>query len=271
MFLRVGTRVIFCAAIGMMIAAGPALSKTLKVGGTGAATALLDQLAPAFEAETGIKLEVFSGIGTSGANAAVADGKLGLAVSGRNLRDKEKERGLKLGAAYRTPFGLVTSREGPDSLKKSEVLAIYQADNPLWRDGTPILINLRPADESDNVIMEEYFPGMAQTLQRLRKRRDLSIAATDQDNLDVAERAKGSLTATTLVQMLTEKRNLRFVAIDGVPATLENYRNGSYPYGKTLYVIVPPTMSPEAGSFLAFLAGPAGQTLTREAGLIALR
>ena len=161
-----------------------------------------------------------------------------------------------------------TSRAGSDNLKSSEIVAIYQADSPVWPDGTPIIINLRPADESDNVVMEEYFPGMAQALQRLRRRRDLSIAATDQDNADVAERIKGSLTGVTLVQMVTEKRNLRFVSIDGVSATLENYRNGSYPYGKSLYVIVPSTISPEAEAFLAFLAGPAGQALMREAGMI---
>lgn len=268
MSLRVGIRVIVSAAVAMMIASSPALSGTLKVGGTGAATALLDQLSPVFEAETGIKLEVIAGIGTSGANKAVADSKLGLSFAGRDLRDKEKEQGLKVAASYRTPFGLVTSRAGSDNLKSSEIVAIYQADSPVWPDGTPIIINLRPADESDNVVMEEYFPGMAQALQRLRRRRDLSIAATDQDNADVAERIKGSLTGVTLVQMVTEKRNLRFVSIDGVSATLENYRNGSYPYGKSLYVIVPSTISPEAEAFLAFLAGPAGQALMREAGMI---
>lgn len=269
MFLRVGIRAIACAAIGMMIASSPALSRTLKVSGTGAATELLLRLAPAFEAQTGIKLDILAGLGTSGANGAVADGKLGLSIGGRDLRDKEKKRGLKVAATYRTSFGLVTSRAGPENLKRSEVLAIYQADNPAWPDGTPILINMRPADESDNLIMEEYFPGMAQALQRLRKRRDLSIALTDQDNLDVAERVKGSLTASTMVQMLTEKRNLRFVSIDGVPPSLENYRNGSYRYGKSLYVIVPSTVSPEAGAFLAFLASPTGQALMQEAGMVA--
>jgi phosphate transport system substrate-binding protein len=269
MSLGVGLRVIVCAMIAMMIASSPALSRTLKVGGTGAATELLRQLAPVFEAQTGIKLDILVGMGTSGANGAVADGKLDLSIAGRDLRDKEKQRGLKVAATYRTPFGVVTSRAGPDNLKRSEVLAIYQVDDPAWPDGMPILIHLRPADESDNLIMEEYFPGMAQALQRLRKRRDLSIAATDQDNLDVAERVKGSLTPTTMVQMLTEKRNLRFVSIDGVPASLENYRNGSYRYGKSLYVIVPSTVSPEAGAFLAFLASPAGQALMQEAGMIA--
>ena len=124
-------------------------------------------------------------------------------------------------------------------------------------------------DESDNIVLGELFPGMTQALQRLRKRRDLSFAATDQDNADMAEKLKGSLNSATLTQIVTEKRKLRFVSIDGVAATLENYQNGTYPYGKSVYVVVPSVISPEAEAFLAFLARPAARSLLRDAGMIA--
>ena len=104
---------------------------TLKVGGTGAVTELLHQLAPAFEAETGIVLEVVPSLGTSGANAALADGKLGLAVSGRDLNAKETARGLTVAGTFRTPFGLATSRKGPDNLKRDEIARLYGADKPV--------------------------------------------------------------------------------------------------------------------------------------------
>ncbi len=110
---------------------------------------------------------------------------------------------------------------------------------------------------------------MTEALVHLRKRPDLSIAATDQDNADVAERVKGSLTGASLVQILSEKRNLRFVSIDGVGATLENYQNGSYPYAKPLYVVVPSAVSADARAFIAFLATPATEVLLRRAGIVA--
>jgi phosphate transport system substrate-binding protein len=245
-----------------------AFAATLKAGGTGAVTELLNQLAPAFKAETGIDLEVIAGLGTSGANNAVADGKLGLAVSGRALRDKEKTRGLKVVTSFRSPFGLVTSRPGPDSLKSIELAALYRSDGPLWPDGMPILITLRPADESDNIVLGDYFTGMREALLHLRKRRDLSIAATDQDNAEMAEKAKGSLTSATLVQIMAEKRNLRFVDIDGVAPSVENVLSSAYPYTKPLYLVAPSEPSPEAEAFLAFLARPAGVALLRRAGVI---
>ncbi len=267
MSLRLGLRSIVVLAV--TVAMSPAWGQTLKVGGTGAMTEFLDQLVPVFKADSGISLQVFPGLGTSGANEALRDGKLDIVLAGRDLRDKERQNGLRVRTTFRTPFGLVTSREGPENLKSTEVAALYGADRPTWPDGMPILITLRPTDESDNLVLGELFPGLAAALQQVRKRRDLSIAATDQDNADRAETMKGSLSGATLTQILTEKRKLRFVSIDGVPVSLENYQNGSYPYGKSIFVVVPPVASPEAEAFLAFLAKPAGRLLLENAGLVA--
>lgn len=269
MSLRIGLRTALVGVLGLTIAISPALGETLRIGGTGAVTALLGRLAPAFKEDSGITLEVITGLGTSGGNGALADGKLGVSFAGRDLRDKETVKGLRVAATFRTPFGLVTSRKGPEDLKSAGIAALYASDRPLWPDGTPILIILRPVDESDNIVLGELFPGMAQALRELRKRRDLSTAATDQDNADMAEKLKGSLSGATLTQITTEKRQLTFVSIDGVAPSVESYQNGSYPYGKTLYVIVPSVVSPEAQTFLAFLAKPAAGALLRSAGMIA--
>ena len=88
MRFRGGLRAAVIGSIGIMLGLGPAMGGTLKVGGTGAVTELLRQLVPAFEADSGIALQVIGGLGTSGANSAVAAGELGLAFSGRDLRDK---------------------------------------------------------------------------------------------------------------------------------------------------------------------------------------
>jgi len=266
---RVGLVALLIGAVTALAMAGPAAAEGLRIGGTGAVTEVLRQLAPAFTAETGIALTVMPGLGSSGANGAVADGKLGLAVSGRDLRDKEKARGLQVIDFLRTPFGFVTSRPGPDSLASADIVRLYQSAKPVWPDGTPVLIVLRPADDSDNDALAALFPGMAETIAQLRKRRDLSVAATDQDNADMAERTKGSLVAATLTQIRAEHRNLRFVALDGVVPSLEVYLDGSYPYGKLLYLVAPATPSAEARAFADFLAGPAGRSRLRELGLVA--
>jgi phosphate transport system substrate-binding protein len=259
------------ALIGSIIGAmaGPAAAGELKVGGTGAVTEVLRALAPDFTAQTGIALVVIPSLGSSGANNAVADGKLGLAVSGRDLRDKEKARGLQVVGVLRTPYGLVTSRPGPDGVASADVVGLYRSAKPLWPDGMPMLIVLRPADDSDNDVLAALFPGMAEALAQLRQRRDLSVAATDQDNADMAERMAGSLVGATLAQIRAEKRNLRFVALDGVMPSLEAYLDGSYRHGKLLYLIAPATPNAEAKAFVDFLAGPAARSRLRDLGLVA--
>ena len=256
-------------SVGALASGRSASGGTLRVGGSGIVSELLTQLAPAFEAETGIALEVVPSLGSSGANAAAADRLLGLSVATRDLTAKETPRGLRVAAVFRTPFGLATSRHDLQNFRSDEIAQLYQADKPLWPDGMPILIVLRPVDDSSDTFLGGLFPGMANALARLHKRPDLSLAATDQANADMGERTKGSLIGTALTQVTTEKRNLRFVAIDGVMPSLESLENGSYPYARGIYVVVPSVVSPEAAAFVAFLTTPATQSLLRKAGIVA--
>ena len=266
---RIGLVAILIGAVNALAMAGPAVAEGLRIGGTGAVTEVLRQLAPDFTAQTGIALTVLPSLGSSGANSAVADGKLGLAVSGRDLRDKEKARGLQVIGVLRTPFGFVTSRPGPDGLANTDIVRLYQSAKPVWPDGMPVLIVLRPADDSDNDVVAAFFPGMAETIAQLRKRRDLSVAATDQDNADMAEKTKGSLVPATLTQIRAEQRNLRFVTLDGVAPSVEAYLDGTYPYGKLLYLVASSPPSAEAKAFADFLASPARRSRLRDLGLVA--
>jgi phosphate transport system substrate-binding protein len=153
-------------------------------------------------------------------------------------------------------------------LKSAELVNIYRADRPAWPDGTPVRIVLRPTEESDNALLGHLFPGMSEAIKQARTRSDLSVAATDQDNAEMAEKTQGSLVGASLAQIVTERRNLRFVAIDGVAPSLEAYLTGAYPYAKTLYVVAPSNISREAAAFLAFIATPAGKAALREAAIV---
>ena len=247
----------------------PARAEGLRIGGTGAVTAVLRALAPAVKAQTGIELSVVPNLGTTGAFSALTDGKLALAVGGRPPRDIEKAMGLRVEGVLRTPFGFMTSRPGPDRLAKEDIVRIHRAVDPRWPDGTPVLIALRPVDESDNQIVADLFPGMADALALLRKRRDLPIAATDQDNADMAESTKGSLAGATVAQIAAERRNLRFVSLDGVAPSLSAYLDGSYPYGKPLYLVVPTRPGADAMAFARFVVSPAARPYLAALGLVA--
>lgn len=242
--------------------------QTMRVGGTGAPNAMMLSLAPLFAAQTGITLEVVPNLGTGGGNNALADGILDLSLSGRPLNPAEIAKGLTIAAEMRTPYGLVTSHANPNGFKSAEFAALYQSDTLAWNDGTPIRIILRPSNDSDNWFLGQMLPGMAAAIAKVRPRVDVTVAATDQDNADMAEKTPHSLVGATWTQIIMEKRKLRFVAIDGAEPSLVNLENGAYPYSKSLYIVLAAKKSPAGERFVAFLRTPQGNKALREAGAI---
>lgn len=245
-----------------------AAADVLRVGGTGGAAATLAHLGRSFTQRTGIAVEVVPSLGSSGGIAAVADGVLDLAVSGRPLSAAERERGVVPAAAVRTPYVLATSHRAPPAMSEPEVVGAYAHAKATWPDGSPIRLVLRPRAESDNQVLASLFPGMAAALDQARQRADVPVAATDQDNADAAEMLKGSLTGTTYAQVTMEDRNLRMIAIEGTAPTIEAFESGAYRYAKVFHVVHPRRPSAAAERFVRFLRGDEGVRALREAGCL---
>jgi phosphate transport system substrate-binding protein len=243
-----------------------ASAETLRMGGVGTATALLPPLFAAFDPGGEHKLVVIPALGSNGGLRAVADGILDIAMSGRSLKDDEKAQGLTPAFALRTLFVLATSRPNPTGLKSAEVADLYQSPQAAWPDGSPIRLILRPRSDSDTAVLGGMFPRMAAALEQARKRGEIPVTATDQDNAGMAEQTPGSLASTTLTQIVLEQRKLHVIPIDGVEPSLENLERGAYPYTKTLYFVLPTKTSPVAKRFVAFLATPQGQAALRATG-----
>ncbi len=112
---------------------------------------------------------------------------------------------------------------------------------------------------------------MPAAMEKARQRAEIPVAATDQDNARLAEGVAGSLTAMTLVQLQTENLRLRFLTIDGVAPTLENFESGKYPYGKDLHLVVSSRTTPALDRFVAFLHSPRGIAILRASGSLPVR
>jgi phosphate transport system substrate-binding protein len=238
----------------------------LRLGGTGSVTELLKRLAASFEAKNQVQINVVASLGSSGALLALQDGALDVAVSGRPLRPEENKV-LKVAFTLTTPFVFVTSKPRMNDLTVAAVVEAYQRTDAKWRDGTPMKVILRTRSESDTLLMGELFPGLADAIEAARKRADIPIAATDQDNADLAEQISGSLTGSTLTQILLEKRGLHVVPIDGVAPSLATLKNGTYRYRKPLFFVTGATPSPLADRFLQFVQSPEGQQILQDAAV----
>jgi len=103
------------ALLVLLLTAGQArATETLRVGGTGTAIGMLQQVGAEFSA----------------AGAETAAGSRRVAV-------------------LRTAYVLATSHQSPNELKAADLPKIFLEQIPVWGDGTPIRIILRPRGEAD--------------------------------------------------------------------------------------------------------------------------
>ncbi len=266
-------RLSFAFAIPILLAAALPQDRvmaadTLRVGGTGTASGMLQQVGAAFGAASGIKVVVISSLGSSGAIRALAERRLDIAVSARPLRAAEAAASLIQVGSLRTSYVIATSHRNPNGFKSTDLADIYKSPSAAWADGTPIRIILRPRSDTDTELLGDLFPGMRDAIESARLRQEVPTAATDQDNADLAERMTGSLTGTTATQIKTEGRHLQAVPIDGVEPTVANFESGAYRFAKKLYFIVRADGDPDAARFMTFLRSSEGLKLLRGAEVL---
>jgi phosphate transport system substrate-binding protein len=258
-----GIALLFAAAA---LAGQAAAADALRVGGTGSSLGVLQQLGADF-AKRDVTIDVIPGLGSSGAIHALQDGKLDLAVSARPLKADETAAGLRQVAVLRTAFVLATSRADSVALKRADLPGIFTAEKAIWPDGTPIRIILRPRSETDSALLGKISAGMNEAIEAARRRSEVPIAATDQDNTALAQRVPGSLAGTTMAQLATERPDLRIVRLEGLDPTLANVESGAYPFVKHLHFIVRSDGAP-LRPFLDYMQSPQGLQSLRQAEIV---
>lgn len=266
--MRAATAKSMIAALSVLLfAAGQASAAgTLRLAGTGGAMAMAEQIAAEFAVSTGIKIQVVPGLGSKGGISAAADGAVDLAISSRLLAPDEAARGLTAVPIARTPLVFITSHRKPNSVNSADIAGIFAATNPKWADGSPMHIILRTRFDGDTMILEQKFPAVRDAMVVARQRPEIPVAPTDQDNADLAERLSGSFVQAGLSQILIEKRNLRFVPIDGVEPTLENFESGKYPHEKIFYLVYSARTKAAEERLVELIRSAEGRSILRETG-----
>lgn len=254
--------------LGAAVAAcGAASAQTVRIGGTGAAQGLLLRLSEAFNlVSPGDRLEVVPGLGSSGAIAAIVEGALSVAVVARPLNDAETAKGVRSTPWLETPFIFVSSSPRQMALSRAEVVAAFGGELRTWSDGSSIKPILRPRSDAMTDMMIAHFDGMQAALEKTRRRPDVPLAATDQDNAQLAAKVPNSLAAMTLLQLTTEQPQLRVVALDGVKPSLVRMEEGSYLLRVALQLVVGERSSQVTQRFLSFVRTPIVERIIRESG-----
>jgi phosphate transport system substrate-binding protein len=258
----------FVAVIFTLLVGCAAAAEEIKIGGTGAALGTIELLADAFAKQSpDFRATIAPRLGGGGSVKALAAGAIDLALHSRPMNAEERTFGLMELEYARTPFVFaVSAKSKVAAITLRELVEVYAGRMLSWPDGSTIRIVLRPASDIDTTLVKSMSAELGQALSAAQKRRGMALALTDQDAADYIERIAGAIGPTSLALVISEKRALRILKLDGLEPTPRNIETGAYPYYKRLFLIT--GAQPPAGvrRFIAFIQSPAGRKVLAQTG-----
>ncbi len=262
----------FVVGATLLLPAAGRAGEVLRVSGTGTALGAMRQLAAAFEeAHPGHQLKVLASVGSGGAFQAVAKGALDIGISARPLRKDEFSLGLVAIPYAETPFLFAAGpRTGVTGVTATEVARMYRGEVSRWPNGERIRLVLRPRTDADTQIVLAISPEIGAALEAALDREGMLVASTNQECNAMLVRIPGSIGPTSLTQIVTEALPVTPLDWNGVAPTLKNLEAGTYPLGKTLYLVIRAPADPNVRKFVGFLATPAARRILEKAGNLAL-
>ena len=245
----------------------PSQAETLRIGGSGIALAAMGLVGESLAiSEPNLKVEVLPSLSTPGGIKALMAGELDIAISSRPLTPDELSKTGGEMACLTTALVIVTSHKTATGLTRSQLAEFYTDPQPKWPDGTPLKVILRLRDSPTTVAIATAVPGFVEAYQTAHKRQGPPVAATDQDNADLARRTNVSLAFMTLLQRRAERLDLKPLTLDGVAPSLATVADNTYPMNSRVCFLHAASPNPIATRFMAHLKSPAGQDLMRSLG-----
>jgi phosphate transport system substrate-binding protein len=240
-----------------------AAAESLTIGGTGTALGTMQLLAREFSAlHPESPVTIVPSLGSRGGIKAVLDGSMGLAVVSRALDERERALGAVDLEYARTPFVFAISANSiVTAITTNELADIYAGKMIVWPDGSPIRVVLRPSSDIDTEIVKNISPDMLRSVLAAQARPGVRVAVNDQDAAADLEKIPGAIGPSTLALIVSEKRLLRALILDGKEPTLMNAASGAYPLSKRLFLVTGAKRTAVVAQFVNFVQSPAGRKI----------
>jgi len=262
------------AALTVLVLFWPrsAVAETIRISGTGGAIGTMRILGEAFrKTDPGVRVVLFPGLDSNGSIKAVQAGRLDIGLCGRPLNEEELALGVRELKYARTPFVFGVNRTVKiTGLTLGGVVEIFAGKRD-WEKGKRIRLVLRPREESDIALLKGMSPAMNTTVDIALGRKGMIVAMTDQDAADAIEEIPGAFGATTLSLVLSEKRAVRVLSLNGVVPGVRSMADRSYPYTKTFFMVTRKNPLPAVRRFVEFVRSPAGAAILAKNGQDPLR
>lgn len=257
-----------CRAVALAAAATAVQAAEIKIGGTGASLGTMQLLAQAYaRTHADTRITVLPSMGSGGGIKATLAGAIQIGVSSRSPSEAEVKAGAVAVEYGRTPFVFATAQTNKSTGITTQALAdFYGGKVDHWPDGAKLRLVLRPIGDSDSEFIKAMSPAMRNAKSAAEQRKGMVFTVTDQDTASSIENVPGALGPTTLALLLSEKRALKALPLDGVEPSVQNIANGSYPLHKQLMLVTGPKTPPEAHAFVGFVRSRAGREILEQSG-----
>jgi phosphate transport system substrate-binding protein len=258
---------LYACGICCAVFATSVLAAEVRIGGAGTTLGTMQELATAYEkAHPGEKATVLAkSLGAIGGVEALNAGELDIAMATRQLTDTERGQ-LRMDEFARIPFVFaVASGNRTGNVTSRQLLEIYQMKMVEWPDGSRIRLVLRPAKVSDTMFLKELSPEWKKAMEDLDRRSGMIRHETAQEAASAVETTPGALTTSTINLIVTEKRQMKALNVDGAAPTSVDYK-----YFKPLFMVTLPKRSEAVEKFVGFVRTKAGQDILARTGHLGL-
>jgi phosphate transport system substrate-binding protein len=242
-------------------------AETIRISGTGGALETMRILGEAYRKNNpGARVEIMPGMGSSGSVKAVLAGRLEIGLTGRALNDGERDRGAVETRYAKTPFVFAVNKTLKITGMTMEGVAAIYAGKRDWENGKRIRLVLRAPEDSDVPVLKGMSPAMNAAVDVALRRKGMIIATTDDDAADIIESVPGAFGGTTLSLVLSEKRPIRVLALDGVEPSVRTMADRSYRHSKTFFMVTKINPPVAVRRFIEFVRSPAGSAILSKYG-----
>ncbi len=261
----------FCLLLFSLFRTGPALAGgQFTICGTGDSQDLLHALAAAYtSAHPEVSIEVPESIGSSGGIHDTALGKCDLGRVARPLKEKERAYHLNYRLFAYTPVVFVTNRSVKlRDINAKQVIALLSGKITNWQQlgGTdaPVFIAIRYHGDSNRTALEKNIPAL-KTMKDWRGTYTYSVPET----VDAVVRHDHTIAFIPLAMAI--KHQLNILRFDGVEATADTVRAGTYKLVTPLGLVWKGKLEGTRADFLAFIESTAGKRIITKNGAIPAR
>jgi phosphate transport system substrate-binding protein len=265
--------IMFAVLVFCMIAAPLAAQEKVVIGGSGSLTDEMADLAKAYMAKhpsdtVQVQMESMS---NTGGMEGVKLGRLqiGLVTDEPKGADKEKLVYMPVG---RTPTAVAVNKSLPvGNLTEAQICDIFSGKIKSWKEvGGPdskIMVLTRKKDDANTGTMRERM-GCFKNVQITG---DAVALVRGSEVLDGLDKRPATIGIVNVGTSLSDRQNVKALAIDGVAPSPESVQSGKYKYYNERGVVTLGAPKGTVKRFLDFAAGPEGQKILARRGVVSVK